>query len=92
MDINSANLIVLTSELKTYPLSASIYRYIDHPRSYEESIAECEMMSGQLATISTIPQLELLEKVITSHQFKRFIVALSISIVHNSKLIDYVQK
>lgn len=50
----------------------SIYRYMSTLATYTDSKRQCEaLVSGQMATIGTMPQLHLLEKLITSHQSRR---------------------
>jgi hypothetical protein len=57
---------------KTHPplhLSASVYRYFDNPATYDQAQEACSGIKGELATVTTQPQLQLLLRVIASHQF-----------------------
>ncbi|KAL5266201.1 hypothetical protein ACHWQZ_G003570 [Mnemiopsis leidyi] len=45
-----------------------VYRYFDTPATYEEARETCAGIGGEMASVTTLPQLELLRKVINSQQ------------------------
>ncbi|XP_063685334.1 uncharacterized protein LOC134819343 isoform X2 [Bolinopsis microptera] len=48
----------------------SVYRYFDTPATYDEAHDTCTGIDGEMATITTKPQFEILQKLITSQQFE----------------------
>ena len=47
-----------------------MYRYFDTPATYDEARDTCSGIDGEMATITTKPQFEILQKLITSQQFE----------------------